>query len=135
MTSIVFYAIIKFKSKKMTMLALQDNKIGIMVKKKKELSPVEEIKQLQLRIKELEKSEKSLKETERKFSDIIDNEVDWVWEVDARGKYTYSNPAVKDILGYRSEEIVGKYFYDLFDPEEREKDKKAVFTVFKQKEN
>ena len=106
-----------------------------MVKKKKELSPVEEIKQLQLRIKELEKSEKSLKETERKFSDIIDNEVDWVWEVDAQGKYTYSNPAVKDILGYRSEEIVGKYFYDLFDPEEREKDKKAMFTVFKQKGN
>ncbi len=105
-----------------------------MVKKKKELSPVEEIKQLQLRIKELEKSEKSLKETERKFSDIIDNEVEWVWEVDAQGKYAYSNPAVKDILGYRPEEVVGKYFYDFYDAREKEEDKKAAFAVFQRKE-
>ena len=45
-----------------------------MVKKKKELSSADQIKQLQLRVKELEKSEKSLTQIKRKFNDIIDNE-------------------------------------------------------------
>jgi PAS domain S-box-containing protein len=40
--------------------------------------------------------------------------------MDAEGKYVYSNPMVESILGYRPDEMLGKYFYDFFSQEEME---------------
>jgi PAS domain S-box-containing protein len=58
----------------------------------------------------------------------------WVWEVDAAGMYTYSNPVVNDLLGYKPEEIVGKkHFYELFPSEEREARKAAAMLVFEER--
>ncbi|MEK7274746.1 MAG: PAS domain S-box protein, partial [Candidatus Desantisbacteria bacterium] len=77
-----------------------------------------------------------LVESEKRFKDIAENACVWVWEVDVNGKYTYASPVVEEILGYKSEEIVGKkYFYDLFLPEDREELKKAAFEVFKSKQS
>jgi diguanylate cyclase (GGDEF)-like protein/PAS domain S-box-containing protein/putative nucleotidyltransferase with HDIG domain len=45
---------------------------------------------------------------------------EWIWEVDPRGYYTYSSPAVKDILGYEPAEIVGKHWLHFIAPEEKE---------------
>ena len=41
---------------------------------------------------------------------------DWIWEVDHQGVYVYSNPNVRDILGYEPGEILGKTPFD-FMPE------------------
>ena len=45
----------------------------------------------------------------------------WVWEIDTEGVHTYSNDAVKDILGYTSEEIVGKHITELWIEDDRTK--------------
>jgi PAS domain S-box-containing protein len=37
---------------------------------------------------------------------------DWIWEVDKNGFYTYSSPKLFDILGYTTEEIIGKMPFD-----------------------
>ena len=39
-----------------------------------------------------------LKESEARFRDIANNAEEWVWEIDSKGKYTYSSPIVKKIL-------------------------------------
>jgi PAS domain S-box-containing protein len=41
---------------------------------------------------------------------------------------------LEKILGYAPEEMLGKHFYDLFHPEDREELKKAAFEVFARKE-
>ncbi len=76
-----------------------------------------------------------LKISEQRFSEIAENASEWIWEVDSNGLYIYSSPAVKDILGYTAEEIIGrKYFYDFFDTKVREKHRDAVFKSFSKKE-
>ena len=62
----------------------------------------------------------SLRESERRLRDLAESTSDWIWEVDAEGKYVYSNAVVQSILGYRSDEMLGKYFYDFFSEKERE---------------
>ena len=82
----------------------------------------------------LKKAEAALRESERRCSDIAENAREWIWEVDAAGRYTFSSNVVEKILGYRAEEILGKYFYDLFHPEDREELKRAASEAFNTKQ-
>jgi len=79
------------------------------------------------------KIEKRLKESEERFRSIAENTLEWIWEVDANGKYTYTSPGVEKVLGYRPEDVLNNHFYDLFHPEDREKDKNMLFGLFTQK--
>ena len=80
------------------------------------------------------KAEEALRENEQRFRDITENAVEWIWEVDRGGKYTYSSPVVEKLLGYTPEEVLGRYFYDFFLPEEREELKDAALAAFKAKQ-
>jgi len=85
-------------------------------------------------ITERRKMEEALRESEERFRDAVANTGEWVWEVDANGKYTYASPVVEQVLGYTPEEVLGKHFYDFFVPDEREKLKDAALKVFERKE-
>lgn len=61
----------------------------------------------------VEERTKELKTSEKRFRDIVLNSADWIWEIDENGKFTYCSEKVIDILGYASEEMVGKTFFDL----------------------
>jgi PAS domain S-box-containing protein len=102
---------------------------------------IEELEATRLCIAELEKVEtkrkqveEALKQSNRRFRDIVRNALEWIWEVDTEGKYTYSGPVVKKILGYKPSEVLGKHFYDLFHPDDREELKKAAFEVIAKKQ-
>ncbi len=82
------------------------------------------------------KAESMIREREERFRQIAESAGEWIWEVDAEGMFTYSSPMTQKILGYKPEEIIGKkHFYDLFEPDSREKMKEAAFEVFKKKES
>jgi len=66
-------------------------------------------------------TENKLKESEEKFRSLVETTSDWIWEVDNNGVYTYSNPKVKDILGYEVNEIIGKTPFDIMPPDEADK--------------
>jgi two-component system cell cycle sensor histidine kinase/response regulator CckA len=85
-------------------------------------------------ITDLKRAEEALRESEKRFRDIAESAAEWVWEVDAQGKYTYSSPVVEQLLGYKPEEILGQYFYDFFIPEEREQLKQAALAAFAAKQ-
>jgi PAS domain S-box-containing protein len=96
---------------------------------------------LHKRVTELEASEIKLKEienalqkSEERFRQIAESSGEFIWEVDVHGVYTYANPIVDEILGYRPEELIGtKHFYDFFHPDIKETFKKAAFEVFAKK--
>jgi PAS domain S-box-containing protein len=85
-------------------------------------------------ISERKRAEEALIESEKRFRDVAENAQEWVWEVDAEGKYTYASPIVEKLLGYKPEEILDKHFYDLFIPEERENFKEMASATFASKQ-
>jgi len=46
----------------------------------------------------LRRAEAALRESEKRFRDISENALEWIWEVDADGVYTYASPVVERIL-------------------------------------
>ncbi|OGG44674.1 MAG: hypothetical protein A3F84_11550 [Candidatus Handelsmanbacteria bacterium RIFCSPLOWO2_12_FULL_64_10] len=68
-----------------------------------------------------------LRQREEKFRSLVENTSDWVWEVDASGRYVYSSPRVRDILGYEPEEIVGRTPFDLMPSEAEVRRVRALF--------
>ncbi len=65
------------------------------------------------------RAEKALQASLERFQHVADMAGEWIWEQDALGHYTYSSSAVKDILGYEAEDIIGKSYIDLFTEEDR----------------
>ncbi|MBN2058013.1 MAG: PAS domain S-box protein [Candidatus Saganbacteria bacterium] len=85
---------------------------------------------------ELYQRNKELKESEARFRQTAELAEEWIWEVDAAGRYNYSNQVVEKILGYKPEELVGKkYFYDLFAPEGKEELTQAALSAFSSQES
>jgi PAS domain S-box-containing protein len=89
---------------------------------------IEEIGALKQRIEELEQfkathdsMEKALRVSEERFRSLVEATSDWVWEVDRDGVYTYASPNVKDLLGYKPEEVIGKTPFDLM-PKDKAKE-------------
>jgi PAS domain S-box-containing protein len=68
-------------------------------------------------IKEIEER----KQSENRLQAITLTMADWIWEVDKNGRYTYVSDSVKNILGYSSEELIGKTLFELMPEEERDK--------------
>ncbi len=69
-------------------------------------------------ITEQKKAEQALQENEERFRDVALSTSDWVWEVDAQGRYTYCSEKVLDVLGYTAEKMLGKTPFDAMPEEE-----------------
>ena len=50
---------------------------------------------------------------DRKYRSLVEVTSDWIWEVDRDARYVYSSPKVQEILGYRSEELIGMRPFEL----------------------
>lgn len=65
--------------------------------------------------------------SENRFNSLIEQAKDWIWEVDSKGVYTYSNQKVCNLLGYEPLEIVGHTPFD-FSPREEAASAVAIFS-------
>ena len=69
-------------------------------------------------ITDRKRAEKKLKESEKRFHDVLLSSADWIWEIDKNGKYTFASGRVKELLGYDPEELIGKTPFDLMPKDE-----------------
>ncbi|MFN2378911.1 MAG: PAS domain S-box protein [Bacteroidales bacterium] len=86
---------------------------------------VREIEEHETRLK----AERLLKESEARYRDIIMSSNDLVWEIDRNWKYCYSSGKIETILGYSSDELIGKTPFDLMCEEEVETAQSAFFKI------
>ncbi len=57
---------------------------------------------------ERKRAEEEQRQQDKKFRAFVETTNEWIWAIDLEGKHTFSNPALKTILGYSPEEFVGK---------------------------
>jgi PAS domain S-box-containing protein len=76
-----------------------------------------------------------LDEAKTRFEQVVANANEWVWEIDKNGLYTYVSPQIKEILGYKSDDVIGKmHFFDFFREDVKAELKQRAFSAFKQKQ-
>ena len=67
-------------------------------------------------------------ESEVRFRSLSENAPDIIYTLGIKGEFTYANPAIETILGYRPEEVTGRYFVDIA----RKEDVSRYIKAFKQ---
>ncbi|MEG4204488.1 PAS domain S-box protein [Microcoleus sp. Pol7_A1] len=75
-------------------------------------------------------AEEAVKASESKYRSLVETSQDMIWSVDAIGRYTFVNPAVKYIYGYEPEEMLGRPFSDFVTPEQSRKDLEVFARLF-----
>ncbi len=64
-------------------------------------------------------TEEVLQEREETIRYLAENSQDWIWAMDLEGVHTYQSHAIKKILGYEPDELVGKLSLDLMHEDDR----------------
>ncbi|WP_287521279.1 PAS domain S-box protein [Okeania sp. SIO2C2] len=79
----------------------------------------ENLLDLQQQIIEREKTETALLEKEEKYSYVVDNIAEVIFQTDATGKWIFLNKAWENMTGFTVEESLGKNFSDFIHPSDR----------------
>ncbi|WP_291873620.1 PAS domain S-box protein [Leptospira sp.] len=66
-----------------------------------------------------------LKESEKKYSNLVENTASLVWSTNANGHFSYLNPAWEKLLGYTKEEMLNRPFSDFQPPDISIRDQKV----------
>lgn len=66
------------------------------------------------------------------LNDLLNHNSDWIWEVDARGRYTWSSEVVTSLLGYTPDEVIGCTPFDFMPPGEAERVAGAFLAIVQQ---
>jgi PAS domain S-box-containing protein len=78
-------------------------------------------------ITDKKKFENKLINSEKRFRDISLSMVNWIWETDKDGKYTFVSNGVKKVLGYKPKEVLGKTPFSFMPKDEAKK----ILLIFK----
>lgn len=65
--------------------------------------------------REHQASEYALRKSEAHFRMMAENAVDVVWKLDSAYRFTYISPSDEKQRGYRPEEVLGHYVFEMFD--------------------
>jgi len=66
------------------------------------------------------KVESALIESEQRFQQMAEMTGEWLWEQDPDGYYIYCSIAVKNILGYSPDDVLGKHYAELLTPQDKQ---------------
>ena len=74
------------------------------------------------------------RQKEEQYLALVESITEWVWETDVDFSHTYISSRVFDILGYRSEDIIGKSPFDFMPRDEAERTKPLLIKLFSEKQ-
>ncbi|MCC3583301.1 PAS domain S-box protein [Microcoleus sp. PH2017_30_WIL_O_A] len=67
-------------------------------------------------------AEEAVKASEAKYRRLVETSQDMIWSVNAQGRFTFVNAAVRYIYGYEPAEMLDRPFSDFMTPEQSQKD-------------
>ena len=72
--------------------------------------------------------EKSLKESESKYRNLVEASPGIIWEINKEGIFSYISPRILPILGYKPQELIGRSMFSIIAPEAVESTKKSFMS-------
>lgn len=73
-------------------------------------------------ITERRRAEEELQKSQMLYQELVKTSQDLIWQCDARGRYTYLNPAWEKAFGYQIDEMLGRPFADFQSPQQAQRD-------------
>jgi PAS domain S-box-containing protein len=70
-------------------------------------------------VTERNRAEEALRKSEHRYRTLVEATSEWIWSIDLEGRHTSSNPAIREILGYEPDELIGQSSFDLIHPDDR----------------
>lgn len=83
---------------------------------------------------ELNATAQNLRQANQHLTTLVDCLSDWIWEVDAAGRYRYCSPQVEAVLGYAPAEMIGKSPFDFMGREEAQRTRALFLDAVRQRE-
>jgi PAS domain S-box-containing protein len=71
-------------------------------------------------ITERKRAESGLRRSQQQYQTLVESVSDIVLSCDTNGRVTYINPAVRQVIGYAPEEMIGRLFRDFIHPDDIE---------------
>ena len=71
-------------------------------------------------ITEEKQAEEALQKSRQSYCNLLESTTDWVWAIDLEGVHTFSNEAVKKLLDYEVNEVVGESVFPMMHPDDQE---------------
>lgn len=85
------------------------------------------------RTDQLAKAIETVRKSEEKYREIVENTSDVLHTTDYKGNFTYINPACKKLTGYSQDELIGENISELVAPEWRERVAEFYMNQYKHK--
>jgi len=85
-------------------------------------------------ISERKQAEQGLRESEKKYRQVVENAVEIIYTTDENGNFTYANHAALKVLGYTLEELQRLNYLDLILPDHRQRLKEMYTRQFSERE-
>ncbi|GEM_PF-3819393 len=77
----------------------------------------EALRKLEEEIAGRRRTEELLRLSEERYRELVENASDVIYETDAQGYVRYVNPGTEKLVGYTSEEMVGRHYLEFLPPE------------------
>ncbi len=74
---------------------------------------------LSINVTDRHRAEAQLSESRKRYQDLIETTSDFIWEMDAQGRYTYCSPQMERMWGLKPEQMMGRTPFDLMPDKEK----------------
>jgi two-component system, cell cycle sensor histidine kinase and response regulator CckA len=82
---------------------------------------------------ERKRSEEALESSQVQYRSVVENIKEVIFQTDQYGRWTFLNPAWKDVTGFAVKETLGTHFADYIHPDDRERHRDALEQVIQWK--